>query len=90
MEISTILIYRKIEGTLSKEEIRRFETWLNESELHRRYFEKMKRMNEMPKAQQLSEEEIEAAWIVFARKLKKKQRLSYFHRPMFVIGVPWP
>ncbi len=84
MEISTILIYRKIKGTLSEEENRRFETWLNESKLHRRYFEKMKRMNEMPKAQQLSEEEIEAAWIVFARKLKKKQRLSYFHRPMFV------
>ena len=49
MEISTILIYRKIEGTLSEEENRRFETWLNESKLHRRYFEKMKRMNEMPK-----------------------------------------
>lgn len=84
MEISTTLIYRKIEGTLSEEENRRFEAWLDESKLHRRYFEEMKRMNGMPKAQQLSEEEIEEAWLEFARRLKKRQRLNYFRRPRVV------
>lgn len=75
-QISTRLIYRKIEGLLSPEEERVFDTWLNADEKHRIYYENMRKEFLREEVEKLSRQEIQEGWRTFEMRIQKQKKVE--------------
>lgn len=75
-QISTRLIYRKIEGLLSPEEERVFDTWLNADEKHRIYYENMRKEFLREEVEKLSRQEIQEGWRTFETRIQKQKKVE--------------
>lgn len=75
-QISTRLIYRKIEGLLSPEEERVFDTWLNADEKHRIYYETMRKEFLKEEVEKLSRQEIQEGWRTFETRIQKQKKVE--------------
>lgn len=75
-QISTQLIYRKIEGLLSPAEEEIFDTWLNENMEHRHYYEKIREELSRDEKPELSESELREAWSVFESRMQKQRKVE--------------
>ena len=75
-QISTRLIYRKIEGLLSPAEEEIFDTWLNEDVKHRRYYEKIRDELLRDEKRELSKTELQEAWSIFENRMQKQRKVE--------------
>ena len=75
-QISTRLIYRKIEGFLSPAEEKIFDTWLNEDVKHRRYYEKIRDELLRDEKRELSKTELQEAWSIFENRMQKQRKVE--------------
>lgn len=85
--VTTQCIYRKIEGKLSVTEEKYFDSWLNESEKHREYFEKMRELYLKEGEQAVLPEEVQAAWVMFMQRMEKNKRVGSRHYWLWGMGT---
>lgn len=85
--VTTQCIYRKIEGKLSVTEEKYFDSWLNESEKHREYFEKMRELYLKEGEQAVLPEEVQAAWVMFMQRMEKNKRVGSRHHWLWGMGT---
>lgn len=86
-QISTRLIYRKIEGNLSPGEERIFDEWLNEDATHRRYYEDMREEFSREDRLSLSEREVQKAWSTFDFWMQKQKKAARKRNVVWGTGI---
>ncbi|WP_018338745.1 FecR family protein [Butyricimonas synergistica] len=86
-QISTRLIYRKIEGNLSPGEERIFDEWLNEDVTHRRYYEDMREEFSREDRLSLSEREVQKAWSTFDFWMQKQKKTARKRNVVWGTGI---
>ena len=75
-EIAIELLYKKLNNTLSEEEEKRFDQWIQEAD-HRRYFEYIRSFNESKEAEKADSGEIDQAWMDFRKRVHRQKSRHY-------------
>lgn len=68
------LLYKKVEGTLTDQETRRFDAWLNESADHREYFKRFSQRYQGEDIARLSTDDLQTYRLEFVERLSNAQR----------------
>ena len=86
-EISSRLIFRKVEGLLSEQEEKDFAEWLNVDRSHRVYYEQMRKLYLQEHREKPSIEEVADAWQMFEKRITDQQVLKLKRRRLWILNA---